>query len=80
MKRTSNHNRSLLNHGPGKGDKSRVDDVAAYDANLAAISFSGLKASEDPDFKKRGGKCVKTYGAAPAPTMFEVLTSKLIIH
>ena len=81
MKRTSHNNRSLLNHGPGKGDKDRTSDTATFNANLEAIKFSGVPASEDHTFRKTGqGRAVKTYGTPQTVTVFARLTSKPVIH
>lgn len=78
-KSTGPTNRSLLNHGPGKGDKSRVEDAVAYEENLSQVHFSGVPASQDPSFEKRGTKSVKVYGQrAVVPDV--KLTSKPIIH
>lgn len=56
--------RNLL--GPGKGDKSRVDDVKAYDANFDQIDF-GRGPGVPPS--RVTGKTTKHYGPA-APKAF----------
>ena len=81
MKRTRNRNRSILNHGTGKGDKDRTTNPAAFNANLEGIKFSGVPATEDLTFRKTGqGRAVKSYGSAHSPTVFARLTSHPIIH
>lgn len=54
--------KQILDHGIGKGDKSRVVDEKTYCAALNEIQFSGVPASQDPAFEKRGGKLTKVYG------------------
>jgi len=69
----------IVDHGAGKGDKSRVTDEHAYQENLADVTFSGVPASQDPAFEKRGGKLIKTYGPKE-PEVFERFNTKPIIH
>jgi hypothetical protein len=38
-KSQARNTRTLFNHGPGKGDKSRVTDVAAYRDNFDVIDW-----------------------------------------
>lgn len=42
----------------GKGDKNRVADLATFNANFAAINFTG----PPEGFVKVGHKVIKTYG------------------
>jgi hypothetical protein len=80
-RKSSGHtNRSLLNHGPGKGDGDRTTNVAAYKDNLEQVKFSGIRASQDPSFERTGGKSVKHYGPRVPITLFSVLSSSLVIH
>lgn len=71
--------KQIVDHGAGKGDKSRVTDEAAYAANLEEVHFSGVPASEDPEFSKRGGKFTKVYGRRE-PEAFAKFYAKPIIH
>ena len=73
-------NRNLFNHGTGKGDKDRTTNVIAYNENLSEVKFSGVPASQDPEFENMGGKSVKRYGTPPPLTLYEVFTSKPVIH
>lgn len=43
----------------GKGDKNRVADLATFNANFAAINFTGPPTE---GFVKVGNKTIKTYG------------------
>jgi hypothetical protein len=73
------NNRRILNHGGGKGDKSRVTNEKIYQANMAEVQFSGVPASADPAFEQLGSKSVKFYGVrATIPDV--KLTGKPIIH
>jgi hypothetical protein len=71
-------NRNLLNHGAGKGSADR-SNPAAFAAGMADLERSGVPASQDPAFKREGGKFIKRYGQADV-VPFEKLTSKPIIH
>jgi hypothetical protein len=72
-------NRSqVVDHGAGKGDKPRITDEKTYAENLAEVAFSGVPASEDPTFQKKGGHFVKTYG--PKDVEPDVKLTKPIIH
>jgi hypothetical protein len=47
-------------HGnAGKGDKTRVTNLKAYNENLAAIEFP----HDNTGFERKDGKLVKRYGA-----------------
>jgi autonomous glycyl radical cofactor GrcA len=67
-----------LNHGPGKGDKSRVNDDVAYADNLAQVEFSGVPVADDPTFRHNGAKHTKVYG--PREPEKDKTYRKPIIH
>jgi hypothetical protein len=46
-----------FNHGPGKGDKSRVTNEAEYKKNMEEIEFPGVSG-----VRKTARGWVKTYG------------------
>jgi hypothetical protein len=73
-------NQRIVNHGAGKGDKSRVDDSATYTANLGEVKFSGVPAKQDPTFTQVGGTSIKRYGAECKPTTFATVRGRVIIH
>jgi hypothetical protein len=47
-----------VDHGQGKGSKTRVTNHGAYFANIDAIRFP---TSSIPEFKQHGNRSIKTY-------------------
>lgn len=62
-------------HGnAGKGDKTRVTNLKAYNENLAAIEFP----HDNTGFEPKDGKLVKRYGPPPPTTLGEAAAG--IVH
>lgn len=63
MKQTKSRMRKSRDLGipgpPGKGDADRTTDLVAFNANFAAINFTGPPTE---GFVKIGNKTIKTYG------------------
>lgn len=59
MNRKHNTRDFGLGGPPGKGDKSRVADRAAYDRNV--LEIAGLNSGDKTGFRQKGGKLIKKY-------------------
>jgi hypothetical protein len=74
-------NRNLLNHGGGKGDKDRTENVEAFKKNHDLINWfdDTPLPSGDKILDNANGRFLKRYGAAKGPEPVVGL-SKIIIR